>query len=166
MNENKRLLTFFLVILGILLLIIIISVLNNGGSKSDIKFDCNAKSEEGNSNIGVVDMDGYQCLLKKGKSFAIILAQTTCSYCKQYKPYANKAAVKSKKPMYLINVNEITEDDFKTLSSTISYFDDSAHSSWGTPLTIFIGKDGKMTDYIESYTDDVSAITKKLDAMQ
>lgn len=64
------------------------------------------------------------------ESFVLLLSQTTCSHCMDFKPKLEKVANKYKVNIYYIEVNLFDEDETKEFKSKFS-FD-------GTPTTIFI----------------------------
>ncbi len=121
------------------------------------KFTCDVQSDKDYKNIGEVDYDEYQCLYESEEAFAIILSQTTCSYCKAFKPVINEYVGKNNLPIYKIEINELSESDRNALTSSLSYFDDN--DSWGTPLTLGI-KNKKVVANISGYTEDEGTISK------
>lgn len=67
-------------------------------------------------------------------TFILITSQTSCSACLQYKPKIKEIALEYKIKVYYIEVNKMSDEDFKTMKKDLSY--DS-----GTPTTFFF-KDG------------------------
>ena len=85
--------------------------------------------------------------IEKKESFVLLLSQTTCSHCLDFKPKLAKVAKKYETEIYYIEVNLLDEkerDEFK------KYFNYS-----GTPTTIFI-KDGEETTAANRISGDVS----------
>lgn len=121
------------------------------------KFACGVQKDKEYKNLGEVNYDEYKCLYESGEPFAIILSQTTCSYCKSFKPIINEYAGKNNLPIYKIEINELSESDRNALTSSLSYFDNN--DSWGTPLTLGI-KNKKVVANISGYTDDEGTISK------
>ena len=119
------------------------------------KFACEVVSDPEYENLGALTYDQYQCLYESGEPFALILAQTTCSYCLSYKPIIDEYAADNNVPVYIIEIDELTDDETNSILSSLSYFDDN--TSWGTPLTIGI-KDKEVVAEINGYTDDENTI--------
>lgn len=117
-------------------------------------FACDVKTSEEYENLGVITYDNYECLLDSDKPFALVIAQTTCSYCQQFAPVINEYAGKNKVPVYIVYLDELGEDANKLLSS-LSYFDEN--QDWGTPLSL--GIDNKeVVSTLSGYTDDTTEI--------
>lgn len=117
-------------------------------------FACNVTTSEEYENLGVITYEDYECLLDSDKPFALVIAQTTCSYCQQYAPVINEYAGENNVPIYVVYLDELGEEANDLLSS-LSYFDDN--SDWGTPLTL--GIDNKeVVANISGYTDDTETI--------
>lgn len=119
------------------------------------KFTCDVESDSEYENLGAAEYDQYKCLYDSEKPFAIILAQTTCSYCAQFKPVIDEYASENNVPVYIIQINEMSDSDRQALLDSLSYFDDN--DSWGTPLTLGI-KNKKVVAEISGYTDDTDTI--------
>ncbi len=115
------------------------------------KFACNAAPDKEYENLGELDYDGYNCLYESGEPFAVILAQTTCSYCVSYKPIIDEYVAKNNLPIYIIEIDQLSDDERNALLSSLSYFKDN--ESWGTPLTLGI-KNKEVVSEISGYTDD------------
>lgn len=119
------------------------------------KFACEVTSDDEYENLGEITYDQYQCLYDSEEPFALILAQTTCSYCLAYKPIIDEYVGDNNLPIYIVEIDQLTEDETNSMLSSLSYFDDN--TSWGTPLTLGI-KDKKVVAEISGYTDDEETI--------
>lgn len=119
------------------------------------KFACNVESDEEYKNLGVVDYEQYNCLYESGEPFALILAQTTCGYCTQFKPIIDEYAGKNNVPVYIIQINELSEEDRNALIASLSYFKDN--ENWGTPLTLGI-ENKEVKAEINGYTDSTDEL--------
>ena len=115
------------------------------------KYACDATPSEEYPNLAQVTYEQYNCLYESEEPFAIILSQTTCGYCKQFKPYINEYVGKNNLPLYFIEVNELSEDENNALQASLSYFKDN--ESWGTPLTLGI-KNKEVVTELSGFTDD------------
>ena len=118
---------------------------------------CGVVASEEYENLGVATYDNYECLLDNDRPFALVVAQTTCSYCQKYAPVINEYAGKNNVPIYIIYLDQLSEDESNSLLSSLSYFDEN--QDWGTPLTLGIN-DKKVVADISGYTDDTKTIDK------
>lgn len=100
------------------------------------KFACDVKPSEEYENLGELTYEQYNCLYESDETFAVILSQTTCSHCINFKPVINKYAGDNNISLYFIEVNELEQEEMSALQSSLSYFDNN--ESWGTPLTLGI----------------------------
>lgn len=118
-------------------------------------FACGVVSSEEYENLGEITYDNYECLLDSNKPFALVIAQTTCSYCQQFAPIINDYAGENNIPVYMIYLDKLSEEEHSNLTSSLDYFKDN--NSWGTPLTL--GIDNKeVVANLSGYTDDTNAI--------
>lgn len=94
--------------------------------------------------------------IKNKEDLVLLISQTTCSHCANYKPKLEKVANKYKIDVYYIDVDLLTDEEVKTFESYIS-FDGS------TPVTIFL-KNGEETTVANRINGDASTekIEKKL----
>ncbi len=100
------------------------------------KFICDATPSEEYPNLAEVTLDQYKCLYESEAPFAIMLSQTTCGHCQNFKPFINEYVGEKNIPLYIIEVNLLSDEDRSTLLGSLSYFDNN--ESWGTPLTLGI----------------------------
>ena len=121
------------------------------------KFACDVQPSEEYENLGAITYEQYNCLYESDEAFAVILSQTTCGYCKQFKPFINEYVGNKNIPLYVIEVNTLAEDEKNALLSSLSYFDDN--DSWGTPLTLGI-KNKEVIANLSGYTDDEDQVSK------
>ena len=95
--------------------------------------------------------------LDNKESFVLLISQTTCSHCANYKPKLKKVAKEYKINIHYIDVDLLDKDDYDELNSRLSF------ASSGTPLTIFL-KNGEETTVANRIKGDSSKdkIIKKL----
>jgi len=75
----------------------------------------------------------YDQLIQKidnHEDFVLVISQTTCSHCADYKPKIAKVAKKYKLEMYYIEVNLLDEEERNEFKKYFNYS--------GTPQTIFV----------------------------
>ena len=135
------------------------------GSKEDIKtfmsdnglvkFMCSAPQDADNANLAEVNYAGFECLADQKEPYVIFLAQTTCSYCSQFKPIINKFAEANGVVAYYINVDKITQEEAAKMTAKFEYF--TNNESWGTPLSLAV-KDGQVVADLSGLTEDQEQI--------
>ena len=85
------------------------------------------------------------------EEFVVIIERATCSYCVQFMPIAEDFAKDNKVPMYYVDTDTFSEDEWKEFEKSINFFKE-AGDDWGTPTTVVLA--GKETvDYISGATD-------------
>jgi len=119
------------------------------------KFACDVTVSEEYGNLAEITYEQYQCLYDSKEPFALVLAQTTCSYCLSFKPVINDYAEKADLPVYVIEIDQLSDDDRNALLSSLSYFDNN--QNWGTPLTLGI-KDKEVVADLSGYTEDEGSL--------
>lgn len=119
------------------------------------KFACGVVASDEYENLGEITYDQYQCLYDSEEPFALMLAQTTCSYCVAFKPIINNYVVEKKIPVYVLEIDQLSDENRNALLSSLSYFNDN--SEWGTPLTLGI-KNKEVISELSGYTEDESSL--------
>lgn len=99
-------------------------------------FACGLEASDEFENLAFINYEEYECLYEGNKEFVLVLAQTTCSHCINYEPVINEYAGENKIPVYVMNVDELSQDEFSKFSSSLDYFKEN--EQWGTPLTLAI----------------------------
>ena len=95
---------------------------------------------------------GYKEIIEKiedKEDLILLISQTTCSHCENYKPKLKDVAKKYKLHVYYIDVDLLDEDEYDELNSYLSF------ASAGTPITIFL-KDGNETTVANRIKGDSS----------
>ena len=103
---------------------------------------------------------GYKEIIEKiedKEDLILLISQTTCSHCENYKPKLKDVAKKYKLHVYYIDVDLLDEDEYDELNYYLSF------ASSGTPITIFL-KDGNESTVANRIKGDSSKdkIVKKL----
>ena len=119
------------------------------------KFMCNAVTDEENPNLGTIDYSGFECLFNQEEPYVLVVAQTTCSYCLQFKPVLNKFAEDNKVNAYVINVDQLSEEQLSGFTSSFEYF--ATNTNWGTPLSLAV-KNKEVVGELSGFTEDTEAI--------
>ena len=103
----------------------------------------------------------YQEKIDNNESFVFIVERTSCSHCQNFMPVAEKFAKDENLPMYYIDTDEMSEEDWDKLPKSNTFFKKKGND-WGTPtILVLAGKDA--VDYIEGETtaSDLKKLYKK-----
>lgn len=95
-----------------------------------------------------ITMEDYQELMKEDY-FVVVIGKTGCSFCSKYQPVMNKIVEEYDVKMYYVDIAKLTNDDYNTLISTTTYFDEN---EWGTPLTL-VFKNGEYYNAFSGYAE-------------
>ena len=144
MEENKRMLILFAVILVIVGLILVISF----WPEKDTTFVCNVKKEGDYTNLAAITYDDYKCL--KGEKEVIIAIG---DFDKKEKSNLNKAGKNVGKAIYYVG-DEVSASDLKTIKKQLNYSDKSFEKD-----AILVVKKGKVEEYEEDVFDSSDSIS-------
>lgn len=133
MNKKNNI----IILIALILFIIIIALLF---------INKDNKPKEG--NLEEITYSELQKKVENKEDFVIVLSQTTCSHCANYKPTLIKVAKENNITIYYIDYDKYNED---TINEIISFF----NFDGGTPTTFFF-KEGKETSVMNRLTGTVS----------
>lgn len=102
--------------------------------------------------ITFVDYEEYKDLIRDDDTNIIVIGQTTCSHCINYKPALNSVAEDYNITINYLNLTELSQEEnqnFYASLEKINYNDPDfvEEGSFGTPTTLVV-KNGKVIDYI------------------
>ena len=107
---------------------------------------------EGDSVLSEITYTEYKEKMESEKPFIVIIERTTCSHCINYMPVAEQFASDYNIPIYYINTDNLSQDEFTSLQKSNTFFK-KKKDNWGTPTTIIlIGN--QAIDYLEGETDE------------
>lgn len=89
----------------------------------------------GDAGLQQLTYEEYQTKIDNDESFVVILERATCSHCISYIPVAEQFASDNELPMYYIDTDTFTSDDWDDFERSISYLR-RANGNWGTPTTV------------------------------
>lgn len=84
----------------------------------------------GKSYLNEIKYDKVMERVEAKDSFVLLLSQTTCSHCMDFKPKLARVAKNYKVNIYYLETNLLSEDESKKLKEHFNYS--------GTPTTVFI----------------------------
>lgn len=105
----------------------------------------------GEAGLHQLTYSEYQEKIDNKEEFVIILERATCSHCVTYMPIAEQFASDNNVPMYYVDTDTFTAEDWEGFEKSNSYLR-KANGNWGTPTTLVLAG-SEMVDYIEGTTD-------------
>ena len=123
----------------ILILVVICSIVLIGAVIADIIL--------GKSYLKEIKYDKVIDKIGAKESFVLLLSQTTCSHCMDYKPKLASVAKEYKVEIYYLETDLLNEEELTELKTYFNYS--------GTPTTVFVIK-GEEKTAANRITGDVS----------
>ena len=125
---------------------------NNNSSNTDTSNN----DSETYPNLTITEYEKFKEVYDSNQKSVIVLGQTSCGWCTRYKPVINEIAGEYQIPIYYININTYTSENYQNVVNSLSsYFKE--HSSWGTPLTLII-ENGSVVAAQSGYADKETTI--------
>ena len=129
-KNNIILITAIIILIALIIFLIINSAKNTKGDLIEITYD------------------EIQEKIDNKEDFIIILSQTTCSHCAEYKPTAKQVAKKNNIVIYYMDYDKYKKEIQKKILSDFKF-------DGGTPTTFFY-KEGKETSVMNRLVGTVS----------
>ena len=123
-----------LVLLVIVLLVVAAIVTTTKKEEINIELPAVVEGEKGAKTITYTE---YEELINSENPFLVVIIQDGCSHCEAYEPIVKKVAEDYSIPVNLLNLSNLTSDEYQSLSKSNSYL---RKSDWGTPTTLFLYK--------------------------
>lgn len=135
------------ILIGVVVLIAVVALFSSKGTEplEDVNYPLTLVGEAG---LHQITYDQYETMVDNGDAFIVIIERTGCGYCTMYMPIVEEVANENKIPLYYIDTDTLTEEEFNNLSSKNSYL---KKNQWGTPTTLFMLGD-RVLDTIGGYT--------------
>ena len=140
MNENKRLLIFFISIALIIAIILVIAF----WPEADTTFACGVTADKDYSKLGSVNYKQYECLAEQDDKFALAISDGLSD---DEKKILNEAAEKINVGIYYLS-DEISNTDLKTIKNDLKT-DKVSYDDY----SLVVVEDGKVTDGIDKKLD-------------
>jgi len=137
-----------LILVGVVLAIVGLAMFSSKGTKAleEVEYPLTLAGEVG---LHQITYSEYEEKVENGGAFIVIIERAGCSYCIQYMPVVEEVAKEKKIPLYYIDTDTLSQEEFNLLSSTNSYL---KRNNWGTPTTLFMLGD-RVLDNIPGYVD-------------
>ena len=120
-------------ILGLLVVIILGFFLMKGEKyKPSYELPLTLKGEAGLHELTYAE---YQEKIDNDEQFVVIVERATCSHCVTFMPVAEDFAKEEKVPMYYVDTDTFSQEDWEGFEESITFFKD-ANGEWGTPTTL------------------------------
>ena len=94
-----------------------------------------ADGSAGEAGLHQITYNDYEEKVENGDAFIVIIERAGCSYCVQYMPIVEEVANEKKIPIYYIDTDTLSQDEYTELSTTNNYL---KRNDWGTPTTLFM----------------------------
>ena len=104
----------------------------------------------GDAGLHLLSYSEYQEKIDNGEAFVVVLSRESCSHCANFLPVAKAFADEKKVPMYYIDTDTFSGEDWSSFQESNSFLKKNA-SNWGTPTTVVL-VGSKAVDYIEGET--------------
>lgn len=145
MNENKRMLIFFISVVLVIAVILVIAF----WPQPDTTFACGVKADSDYSKLGTVNNEQYNCLMEQEDKIALVISDGLSD---DEKKVLNSVAEKTSKGIYYLS-DEVSNTDLKNIkkelkTDKVSYDD----------VSLVIVEDGKVIDGIDEHLDDSDKI--------
>ena len=137
----------FLVIIIFLVIFLVVMLVTGGYKKSNTNKSSSGEPKTMNVSDWITKTKGNDVMVT-------VFAQTTCSWCKKFKPVVKEVIGEEKADIYWFDVDTVTQDEYSSLGEAYSDLKD-----FGTPYTL-ITQNGKKIDEISGYVEKSTLIAK------
>ena len=138
-----------------LVVVVILGCITMKGEKPKPNYTLPLKLE-GEAGLHLLSYSDYKKKIDNKEQFVVILSRESCSHCQNFIPVAEKFAKEKGLPMYYVDTDTFTSEEFGTFESTNSFLKKNS-GNWGTPTTVVLaGYDA--VDSIEGETTEAELI--------
>lgn len=133
-KKSKRLIDAILVV-GLIIVLILGSLVMNGEKpKPAYKLPLKLTGEAG---LHQLTYQEYEEKIESNEAFVLIIERATCSHCVTFMPVAEKFANDNNVPMYYVDTDTFTEEDWSKFERSNKYLKEN-QGDWGTPTTLIL----------------------------
>ena len=142
-----------LILIGVVLLIVVVAMFSSKGNEEleEVEYPLTLAGEAG---LHQITYDQYTTMVDNGDAFIVVIERAGCTYCIQYMPIVREVANEKKIPLYYIDTDTLSQDEYTSLSTTNSYL---KRNNWGTPTTLFM-LGNRVLDAIGGYVEKDSVL--------
>ena len=141
MNENKRMLIFFISVVLVIAVILVIAF----WPQSDTTFACGIKADGDYSRLGSVNYEQYSCLMEQDDKIALVISDGLSD---DEKKSLNDVAERISKSIYYLS-DEVSNTDLNNIKDDLK----TDEVSYDNPSLVII-ENGKVTDGIDEKLDN------------
>ena len=105
----------------------------------------------GEAGLHQLTYSEYQEKIDNKEHFVVILERATCSHCVTYMPIAEQFASDNNLPMYYVDTDTFTNEDWEKFEKSNSYLK-KAKGEWGTPTTLVLAG-SEAVDFVVGVTE-------------
>ena len=141
------------ILIGVVLMVIVLAMFSSKGTKAyeDVEYPLALAGETG---LHQITYNQYKSFVDNNDAFIVVIERAGCSYCIQYMPIVEEVANEEKIPVYYIDTDTLSSEEFDELGSTNNYL---KKNKWGTPTTLFMLGD-RVLDSIPGYVEKTELI--------
>ena len=110
----------------------------------------------GEAGLHQLSYSEYLDKVNNGDEFVLIIERASCSHCVTYLPIAEDFASSNNLPMYYVDTDTFTSEDWETFEKSNTYLK-RAKGNWGTPTTLVLAG-REYVSYIEGTTNHESLL--------
>lgn len=110
----------------------------------------------GEAGLHQLSYSEYLDKVNNGDEFVLIIERASCSHCVTYLPIAEDFASSNSLPMYYVDTDTFTSEDWETFEKSNTYLK-RAKGNWGTPTTLVLAG-REYVSYIEGTTNHESLL--------
>ena len=136
------------ILIGVVILIIVAAMFSSKGTIAEEEVDY-PLTLAGEAGLHQITYNEYEEKVENGDAFIVIIERAGCGYCVQYMPIVEDVANEKKIPIYYIDTDTLSSDEYTELSTTNNYL---KRNDWGTPTTLFMLGD-RVLDSIGGYVE-------------
>lgn len=149
-KKNKRLIDAILVV-GLIIVLILGSLVMNGEKpKPAYKLPLKLTGEAG---LHQLTYQEYEEKIESNEAFVLIIERATCSHCVTYMPIAEKFANDNNVPMYYVDTDTFTEEDWSKFETSNEYLEEN-QGNWGTPTTIVLSGEAEVDSIVGTTSEE------------
>ena len=139
---------YILLIVGLVVVVVLVFFVMKG-EKYEPSYEL-PLTLSGEAGLHQLTYAEYQEKIDNGDEFVVIVERATCSHCVTYMPIAKEFAEDEEVPMYYVDTDTFSEEDWNSFIKSNTYF--KKNEQWGTPTTIVLAGN-EAVSYIEGTTN-------------
>ena len=142
------------ILIGVVLLLIVVGLFSSKGTivEEEVNYPLTLVGDAG---LHQITYNEYEEKVENEDAFIVIIERAGCGYCVQYMPIVEEVANEKKIPIYYIDTDTLSQEEYTELSTTNNYL---KRNDWGTPTTLFM-LGSRVLDSIGGYVEKESVLS-------